>query len=150
MNVFFKMLLCTMLLATFVACNDDDDVKDAILEVNYKNLNGTWRLSEWNGKEMNDELYCYITFDRKEHTYIMYQNLNSMYSRKLTGSFLIEEKEDGFILSGTYDFGKGDWANKYIVTEISSGLSLTIHFIELSNISVTIYLLAQSPLPRLP
>ena len=56
MNVFFKMLLCTMLLATFVACNDDDDVKDAILEVNYKNLNGTWRLSEWNGKEMNDEL----------------------------------------------------------------------------------------------
>ena len=71
MNVFFKMLLCTMLLATFVACNDDDDVKDAILEVNYKNLNGTWRLSEWNGKEMNDELYCYITFDRKEHTYIM-------------------------------------------------------------------------------
>ena len=52
MNVFFKMLLCTMLLATFVACNDDDDVKDAILEVNYKNLNGTWRLSEWNGKEM--------------------------------------------------------------------------------------------------
>ena len=26
MNVFFKMLLCTMLLATFVACNDDDDV----------------------------------------------------------------------------------------------------------------------------
>ena len=118
MNVFFKMLLCTMLLATFVACNDDDDVKDAILEVNYKNLNGTWRLSEWNGKEMNEELYCYITFDRKEHTYIMYQNLNSMYSRKLTGSFLIEEKEDGFILSGTYDFGKGDWANKYIVTEM--------------------------------
>ena len=60
-----------MLLATFVACNDDDDVKDAILEVNYKNLNGTWRLSEWNGKEMNDKLYCYITFDRKEHTYIV-------------------------------------------------------------------------------
>lgn len=51
MNVFFKMLLCTMLLATFVACNDDDDVKDAILEVNYKNLNGTWRLSEWKGNE---------------------------------------------------------------------------------------------------
>ena len=118
MKVFLRMLLCSILLVTFAACNDDDDVKDVMLEVNYKNLNGTWCLDKWNGEEMNDGRYCYITFDRKEHTYVMYHNFNSMYSQKLTGSFLIEEKEEGFVLSGTYDYDKGDWANKYIVTEM--------------------------------
>ena len=36
-----------MLLFSFMACDDDEEVKVETLEVTPANLNGTWRLVEW-------------------------------------------------------------------------------------------------------
>lgn len=61
------LLLTTML---FVSCGDDDEVKlPDTKDVNYANIAGSWRLSEWNGENLEgDTRYYYITFDRKEKT----------------------------------------------------------------------------------
>ena len=48
-NIFKMMLLLTM--ALFMSCGDDDEVKlPDTKDVNYANIAGTWRLSEWNGE----------------------------------------------------------------------------------------------------
>ena len=64
-NIFRIMLLLTTML--FVSCGDDDEVKlPDTKDVNYANIAGSWRLSEWNGENLEgDTRYYYITFDRK-------------------------------------------------------------------------------------
>ena len=67
------------------------DMKD----VNYANIAGTWRLSEWNGEKIDgDTRYYYIKFDRKEkdgkRSYTIYTNLNSATSQQIPGSFYSE------------------------------------------------------------
>lgn len=60
-----NVLLLTM--ALFMSCGDDDEVKlPDTKDVNYANIAGTWRLSEWNGEKIDgDTRYYYIKFDRK-------------------------------------------------------------------------------------
>ena len=42
-----------------------------------------------------------------------------MYPSLKTGCFEIEkEKNLGYIISGDYDFGNGEWANSYIITDL--------------------------------
>ena len=49
----------------------------------------------------------------------MYDKFDSMYPILKTGSFEIEkEKNLGYTISGDYDFGNGEWANSYIVTDL--------------------------------
>jgi hypothetical protein len=49
----------------------------------------------------------------------MYQKFDSMYPRRLTGSFdITKDAYKGYILSGKYDYGTGGWNNSYIVTSL--------------------------------
>lgn len=67
---------------------------------------------------MADGLYLYVTFNRRERTYEMYHNFDSMYARLVTGSYSIEKQKDlGYVVSGDYDYGNGDWTRQYVVTE---------------------------------
>ena len=62
---------------------------------------------------------CYVVFNRKEQTFEMYQKFDSMYARYITGSFSIKNDPYlGAVISGEYDFGNGEWNNKYIVTDL--------------------------------
>ena len=58
----------------------------------------------------------------------MYQKFDSMYPRRLTGSFSITKDEyKGYILDGKYDYGMGDWNNSYIVTNLfEESMQLTV------------------------
>lgn len=109
----FAFVLC------FTACDDDEKADIQILPVTPANLNGTWQLAEWNGQPVAEGTYCYITFNRKEQTFEMYQKFDSMYARYITGSFKIEKDPYlGYVISGDYDFNNGDWNNEYIVTDL--------------------------------
>lgn len=77
-NIFKMMLLLTM--ALFMSCGDDDEVKlPDTKDVNYANIAGTWRLSEWNGEKIDgDTRYYYIKFGpererRKTFLYHLYK-----------------------------------------------------------------------------
>lgn len=88
-------------------------------------LDGCWQLTMWQGAPMAADTYLYIEFDRKTSTYVMWDNLNSMYGVENTGSFTITAEEDGrYTLSGTYDYGKGDWSNRYYVELYDEGESM--------------------------
>ena len=83
-------------------------------------------LAEWNGASLDEGTYCYVIFNRKEQTFEMYQKFDSMYARYITGSFSIENNPYlGYIISGVYDYGNGDWNNKYIVTDLLESGSMT-------------------------
>ena len=84
------------------------------------NLHGTWKLVEWNnGEKVPEGTYCYIVFDRREQTYVMYQKFDSMYGRRITGSFKIKNDPYlGYVISGDYDYNRGDWNQSYIVTRL--------------------------------
>ena len=118
MKNIFKLTALAVFLCCLISCDDDEPIIPT-LEVTPANLNGTWELSEWNGTPLAEGTYCYITFNRKEQTFEMYQKFDSMYARYITGSFSIKNDPYlGAVISGEYDFGNGEWNNKYIVTDL--------------------------------
>lgn len=120
MKTLWGIMALLILMSGFTSCSkDDEEVIVPTLEVNYVNIAGTWKLTEWNGSSVSDNIYCYIVFNRKDHTFQMYQKFDSMYSRCITGEFVIEQDEYwGSMISGTYDYGMGNWNNTYIVTDL--------------------------------
>ena len=83
----FAFVLCC------VSCDDDEKAEIPTLPVTAANLNGTWQLAEWNGQPMTEGTYCYITFNRRELTFEMYQKFDSMYSRNITGRISLEKDQ---------------------------------------------------------
>ena len=125
MKNIFKLMALFAFLFCFSSCEDDEPVIPT-LEVTPANLEGTWKLAEWNGASLDEGTYCYVIFNRKEQTFEMYQKFDSMYARYITGSFSIENNPYlGYIISGVYDYGNGDWNNKYIVTDLLESGSMT-------------------------
>ena len=121
----FLKKMALMLVLVLASCTRDEETAPQQLEVTPNNISGIWTLSEVNGEQLPDGLYCYIEFVRRDRTYTMYQKFDSMYPRRLTGSYEITKDEyKGYILSGKYDYGTGDWNNSYIVTELYEGSML--------------------------
>lgn len=120
MKTLFRIMALFMLLFNFSACSEDEEEPVVpTLEVNYINLDGVWVLAEWNGQPIAEGTYCYIDFNRKEHTFTMYQKFDSMYARCITGEFTLEEDDEwGDVISGIYDYGMGAWNNSYIITDL--------------------------------
>lgn len=117
MKKIFPLLLLTLITA-FTACEKPIEEIPA-LEVNYINLDGTWQLAEWNDAPLADGTWLYIVLDRKEHTFKVYDNLNSMYPHLSTGVFEIaNDWRVGDVISGTYDYENGAWNHDYIVTDL--------------------------------
>lgn len=121
----FLKTMALMLVLVLTSCTRDEETAPQQLEVTPNNISGIWTLSEVNGEQLPDGLYCYIEFVRRDRIYTMYQKFDSMYPRRLTGSYEITKDEyKGYILSGKYDYGTGNWNNSYIVTELYEGSML--------------------------
>ena len=95
------------------------------MAVTYATLDGSWQLTMWQGTPMAEDTYLSIEFDRREHRYTMWDNIDSMYATDTTGTFAITEEEDGtYTLSGTYDYGVGDWSSEYQVILWNKGKNM--------------------------
>ena len=88
MKRFLRFAALLSALALLGAC--DDDMYVTPLEVTNNNIAGTWQLAEWNGAPLAEGSFVYIEFIRKDAKYVMYQNLDSFGTRKLTGRFVID------------------------------------------------------------
>ena len=63
-NIVTYLMLVTAFLLS--ACSEEEMMSEPeYLPVNYANIAGTWKLSEWNGQEMGEERYCYLVIGRK-------------------------------------------------------------------------------------
>ncbi len=111
MKKYLKLYLMFFLAIGMVACEKDEDIQEEpSLEVTNANLNGIWQLYEWNGEVMEDGRFCYMNLDRLEETFTIYENIGSMYARKLTGAYSIEgDDTEGYTLEGTYDYIEESW-----------------------------------------
>lgn len=94
----------------------------------YNSIAGCWQLSHLQGVPLNEQTHLYIEFERKEPRFVMWDNLNSMYTVQSTGTYTITEQEDGgYTLSGTYDNGVGAWSNEYSVSLTDQGARMLWH-----------------------
>ncbi len=110
--------------ATFFACTKDQSYEDdSAHQLRHYKIAGTRQLTSWNGKEIaaDEETYCYLILKSKDSAFEIYQNVDSPYSRHLTGNFKLSYDEDKGInkVSGWYDYNAGLWASDYIVSEVS-------------------------------
>ena len=116
MKRFLRFAALLSALALLGAC--DDDMYVTPLEVTNNNIAGTWQLAEWNGAPLAEGSFVYIEFIRKDAKYVMYQNLDSFGTRKLTGRFVIDnDAELGAVIRGStthYD---------YVCSEVSKGIA---------------------------
>ena len=120
MKTFLKTIAILTVVICFAACSDNGEgYSTDTLEVTPNNISGYWMLTKFNGMELPEGTYCYIRYIRKDKKFEMYENMNSMYPRFITGNYSIEtDRKKGSILSGVYDYGNGEWNNKYIVVEL--------------------------------
>ena len=93
-----------------------------LLEVNANNISGKWQLMQWNESSLNDDTYVYIDIVRNDRTYTMYQNIDSFKDvpHMITGSYYLEvDPAIGAVIRGNYDHDSGDWAHRYIITDLT-------------------------------
>ena len=119
MKTFLKTIAFMLVLTGVFACSPDEDLTPQSLDVTPNNISGVWKLADVNGEVLPEGVYCYMEFVRRDRTFTIYQKFDSMYPRRLTGSFEITKDEyKGYILSGKYDYGTGYWNNSYIVSSL--------------------------------
>lgn len=119
MKSILKMAAMLLLAFSFNACSDDEEFVQETLEVTPNNISGIWKLEELGGNAIPDGSFCYIEYVRKDRKFTIYQKFDSMYPRCITGTYAIEnDPYKGYVLSGKYDYGMGEWNNSYIVTAL--------------------------------
>lgn len=130
MKKIFGFILCFALAIGFTACSEDETPQVEVVNVNTSYLDGAWSLNEVDGVSLGEGTYLYLSFDRKENTFVMYHNLESMYSQRFTGTWSLTEDEDlGILLTGEYDYDLGEWAT-YIATALDAN---TLHLVNKEN-----------------
>lgn len=116
MKSILKIAAMFMLVFSFSACSEESEFVPQSLDVTPNNIAGIWKLEEVAGKEIPEGTFCYIGYVRRDRKFTIYQKFDSMYPRCITGTYSIEkDPHKGYVLSGKYDFGMGDWNNSYIV-----------------------------------
>lgn len=117
------LLTCLFCLSS---CSKNEELQEVALEVNSNNISGTWQLTEWNGAQLPEGSYCYLILERRDKKFKLYQKIDSMYGRYITGTYELEtDPYLGSIISGDYDYGAGDWNNSYIVTNLMPSGTMT-------------------------
>jgi hypothetical protein len=121
MNILKKLSI--FLAAALLASCVEKEEPIVYLDVNAHNISGSWQLQEWNGTVLDESTYMYVNFVRNDKTFTIYQNLDSFTNvpHKATGSFYIDyDMELGSIIRGQYDNDSGDWAHRYIISELTT------------------------------
>lgn len=110
-----------MLAIALISCSDDEEYIEPILDVTPNNIAGEWCLESWNDAPLAEGSYVYISFERADRTYTLYQNVDSAPARTLTGRYYITtDMEFGAVIRGDYDFGVGEWAHRYVVKDLTA------------------------------
>lgn len=116
-----KSIVLTFIFAVMtISCGKEEPVVE-YLEVNAHNISGSWSRVDWYGTPLDDATYMYIDFVRKDKTFTMYHNLDSMtLPHIITGRFnIVQDDVSGALIRGDYDYGMGDWDHRYVVMHLT-------------------------------
>lgn len=119
LRYFILAAICVLSLAS---CTKQDG-GEVYLEVNRNNISGSWELSTWNGKPLEEGSYFRITLVRNDGTFTILQNLDAFpeYPREITGRYdLADDDALGTVISGIYDHDSGRWSHDYVISGLTS------------------------------
>ena len=113
---FAVAMLCVVVV---LACSEKGSVGEEFLDVTPNNVSGVWSLESYdNGQTLAEGTYYYIDLDRKDRTFVSYDNLGSMEVHKRSGRYDITV-DGAAVIRGIYDFGQGDWEHSYYVRNLT-------------------------------
>ena len=112
----FVMVFVALVVAS---CSKPDESGILFLDVTPNNIDGVWCLANYDGgHKLSEGTFYYIEFDRKDKTYVSYDNLGSMEVVKGSGRYDIVI-DGAAVIRGMYDFGRGDWEHSYYVRNLT-------------------------------
>lgn len=124
MRNILKTFVIMLSAISLIACDSDDATpSETLLDINYATTHGTWELARVNGEEIAGDAFFYITLDRTESEFNIYDSMNSGISHHSSGTFALEQDdtEGGMVISGEYAnqfFQK--WNNSYLVVKLTA------------------------------
>lgn len=104
--------------------NDENNVRVDVetIAVTYSTIEGIWQAQQIDDMELDSATFCYVSFTASERRFDIYDNLSTMYVKHTTGGYSISQDDWGkYILSGSYDYGIGDWNSTYEVVIVAPG-----------------------------
>ena len=111
----------------FAACSsDDEEPEEPSLEVTPANLHGTWKLAEWNGEPAVLRAHTATSFSiaRTRLSRCIRSLTVCMVAISPVQFAVKNDPYQGYIISGSYDNGKGDWNQSYLVTRLLASGSM--------------------------
>ncbi len=125
MKTILKYLTIALMAFAFLSCEKEpvEDLSEPVLAVTPTNINGSWKLVEWNGQPIPDGRYFYIEFIRRGMTYMSYENTSTSEVHKETGNYniLTDESLGGSVILGRFDNAmSAEWNNRYLITDLTS------------------------------
>lgn len=119
MKKFINFAVAMLCVVVVLACSEKSDVGEEFLDVTPNNVSGVWSLESYdNGQTLAEGTYYYIDLDRKDRTFVSYDNLGSMEVHKRSGRYDITV-DGAAVIRGIYDFGQGDWEHSYYVRNLT-------------------------------
>ena len=121
MRKIFNTLFILLMTTAFVACSSDDEVaQSAELDITARNLDGNWKLSTLNGEAISGDAFFYITLDRIDTKFEIYDNIESGVAHITSGVFTLTKDNNETIISGVYDNSfTRPWNNEYIISSLT-------------------------------
>ncbi len=127
MKLIIKYALLLSIVFTNVACSDDSDkVKspNASDFISYSMVRGNWMLTQVDGADVPESSYLYISLTRREDMqwFEIYDNMNSSFSSKSEGAYIITHNKDidKTSIMGYYENQLGAvWNSSYEISSVS-------------------------------
>ena len=113
---FAIVMLCAVVA---FACTENRGEIEEFLDVTPNNISGVWSMESYdNGQALDEDIYYYIEFERKDKTFASYDISSSMHPVKRSGRYDIYTN-GAAIIRVMYDYGQGDWEHRYYVRDLT-------------------------------
>ena len=121
MRKIFNTLFILLMTTAFVACSSEtEEVVSAELDITARNLDGNWKLATLNGEPIDGNAFFYITLDRVDTKFEIYDNIESGVAQTQSGAYSLTVEDEKTIISGIYDYSfSRPWNNEYIITSLT-------------------------------
>ena len=124
MKKLFAILASTALSLGMWSCGpvEPNEPAEPQVPITSANIAGVWKLTDWQGAAVEDDMVVYINFVNSGRTYTLYQNVNSSVVDVITGTYNLYTNKNGqSILRGVYDYSDStEWSHRYVVSSLTA------------------------------
>ena len=122
MKKWFKIFMAATLAFVAWSCGEPVEPAEPQVPITAANISGVWKLDQWQGAAVAEEMVVYIEFVNSGRKFTIYQNVNSSVMDIITGTYNLYTNNIGqSILRGIYDYSDGtEWSHRYTVKSLTA------------------------------